>query len=47
MTERVIRRLSRGHAPRTISVIRTDAIFGRDNQRWAADSQESIFAGVE
>lgn len=38
MLERVITRLSRAHAPRTVSVIWTDAIFGWGNERWAAEA---------
>jgi hypothetical protein len=39
MLERVITRLSRAHAPRMVSVIRTHAIFGWGNERWAAEAR--------
>ena len=39
MLERVMRRLTRAHAPRTVSVIWTDAIFGWGNERWAAEAR--------
>ena len=38
MLERVVTRLTRAHAPRTISVLWTDAIFGWGNERWAAEA---------
>jgi methyltransferase family protein len=39
MLERVMRRLSRTHAPRPPSVIWTDAIFGWGNERWTAEAR--------
>jgi hypothetical protein len=38
MLDRVVTRLSRAHAPRTVSVLWTDAIFGWGNERWAAEA---------
>jgi hypothetical protein len=37
MLQRVVTRLSRARAPRMVSVIWTDAIFGWGNERWAAE----------
>jgi hypothetical protein len=39
MLERVMSRLSRARAPRTPSVIWTDAIFGWGNERWSAEAR--------
>lgn len=38
MLERVVSRLSRARAPRTFSVLWTDAIFGWGNERWTAEA---------
>jgi hypothetical protein len=38
MLKRVLTRLSRARAPRTLSVIWTDAIFGWGNERWTAEA---------
>jgi len=39
MLDRVMSRLSRRPAPRTPSVIWTDAIFGWGNERWSAEAR--------
>jgi hypothetical protein len=38
MLERAVNRLTRAHAPRTFSVLWTDAIFGWGNERWTAEA---------
>jgi hypothetical protein len=38
MLERAVNRLARAHAPRTFSVLWTDAIFGWGNERWTAEA---------
>jgi hypothetical protein len=38
MLERAVSRLSRARAPRTFSVLWTDAIFGWGNERWTAEA---------
>lgn len=38
MLERVMSRLSRARAPRALSVLWTDAIFGWGNERWTAEA---------